>query len=202
MPRCLVPVALVSIFLWGCGRSSVPAPYPIMILKPTPPGDPAPADALAPSNEVADFDSLSPEERNQILDAILRDILKHPRHEHIREFYGSQLDRVVLVTNPDYGIPWPEAYHPRLSGWNVTQAVEGTGIDTQLPRRLGVRIDRFALRNSSSEPSLFANAPIAVTMMNAGGTSNGEVIGGCLVYFDIKRVDGVWHVEFAGAEDP
>lgn len=202
MQRCLVPLVLVSILVSGCGRGSTPMPYPIMTLKQPPPPEPAPADALVLSNDVADFDSLSTQERNQILDALLSDILKHPRHEHVREFYGSQINRVVLVTNTNYGIPWPDDYQPRLPAWGVTRAIEGEAIDLQLPRRLGVRIDRFALRNSSTASSPLDNAPIAVTVFNAGGTSNDAAIGGCLIYFDIKRVDGTWCVEFAGAEDP
>jgi len=64
---------------------------------------------------------------------------------------------------------------------------------------LGIRIDKFDLTQRQRG---LHNVPIVVTLFNAGGSSNGGVIGGCNVFYVPKRVGKRWKVECEGYLDP
>jgi hypothetical protein len=66
-------------------------------------------------------------------------------------------------------------------------------------RVLGVRLDKFDLKQKKAE--LF-DTPIKVSLLNAGGTANGAVIGGCTVYYVPKRGGKHWIVEYTATFDP
>jgi len=140
-------------------------------------------------------------DKEQILDAILLDVLNNPVLKDTRDFYGTQRDKhVVLVTSMDYGVPWPVGYQPALRGWSVSRAQEGN-FKPDMSKRLGVRIDKYF--NENEKTARIIRHPVAVTILNAGGYRGGIiVVGGCSVYYRPKKVGGKWVVEFEGAMDP
>jgi hypothetical protein len=107
---------------------------------------------------------------------------------------------VALVSNAKFGVPWPENYRPVVpEGYRVSRAAEGADAGQDQPRMLGIRIDKLDL--GQKEAGLFRE-PIEVTVMNAGGTQNGDIIGGCSVYYiPVKRERG-WVVESTRLQDP
>jgi hypothetical protein len=140
-------------------------------------------------------------DKELILDAVLHDILSNPNLKNTREFYGTPGEKqVALVTNRGYGVPWPADYRPVIAGWTVSRVEEGDKRDADKPRLLGIRIDKYS-QDHKERVDLF-NAPIAVTVLNAGGHKNGAVIGGCSVNYSPKQVSGKWVVEFEGLLDP
>jgi hypothetical protein len=178
--RTLLGVAIVA-FISGCSGAR--------------PTEPAKVDAAQVKR--------SPKE--QILDAVLQDVLTNTGLQDTREFYGTAGDKkVALVSNRDYGEPWPAKYRPDLPGWTVSRVEEGDARDRNKPHLLGIRIDKFS--EDDKEQGGPFDAPIAVTVMNVGGDRNGDVIaaviGGCSVYYTPKQVDDKWIVEFGGAMDP
>jgi hypothetical protein len=171
--RLLIPL-LVAGLLAGCGRSPV---------SPTaaPESAPVPAPAVRSDKE-------------QILDAIVRDVLESDFVKDVRADYGTPGDkRVALVSNATYGIPWPEDYRPVVpEGYEMRRAAEGGGGAEDQPRMLGIRIDKLDL--GQKEPGLFRES-IEITLMNAGGTKNGGIMGGCSVYYIPARKGDSWVVE-------
>lgn len=149
--------------------------------------------AAAPGPSVATSQS-SRSDRDQILDALVRDVLVNDFLNDIRADYGTSGNKqVALVSSGRYGIPWPEDYRPRApAGYEVRRVVEGTGGREDQPRMLGVRIDRFDLNQKGTE---LYREPIQVTLLNAGGTKNGAVAGGCSVYYVPVRKGASWEVE-------
>jgi hypothetical protein len=161
--------------------------------------------ALQTNQATVDTTQRERSQKEQILDAVLQDVLTNERLEDTREFYGTAGDmKVALVSNRVYGERWPAKYRPDLPGWTVTRVEEGDERDRNKPRLLGIRIDKFS-EEEAEQAGLFDD-PIAVTVMNAGGDWNGDeigaIIGGCSVYYNPKRVDSEWIVEFGGAMDP
>lgn len=151
-----------------------------------------------PLGEVAE---VKRSDKELILDSVLLDILNNPELNDTREFYGTAEDRrIALVTNRDSGFPWPAEYQPILPGWTVSRVEEGAKRNPDQQRLLGVRLDKFAEQEEKKD-QLF-EAPIEVTILNAGGSKNGAVIGGCSVYFHPKRVGGKWVVKLAASFDP
>ncbi len=133
-------------------------------------------------------------DRDQILDALVRDVLVNDFLNDIRADYGTPGNKqVALVSNGDYGVPWPEDYQPLVpAGYEVRRVAEGTGVREDQPRMLGIRIDRLDLDQKETE---LYREPIQITILNAGGTKNGDVAGGCSIYYLPVRKEGGWEVE-------
>ena len=51
-------------------------------------------------------------------------------------------------------------------------------------RLLGIRVDKY-------------QDDITLTLVNAGGSANGEVIGGCTIRYTARHVEKGWVVELA-----
>jgi hypothetical protein len=165
----------------GCGESErTPMAAP----------EPAPASVQAKRSD-----------KEQILDAILRDVLESDFLKDVRADYGTPGDKqLVLVSNAGYGVPWPDDYRPLLpQGYQVRRPVKGAGNREDQPRVLGIRIDKFDL--DQKEPGLHRES-IEITLMNAGGTKNGAIIGGCSVYYIPTRKGAGWVVESTRLQDP
>lgn len=140
-----------------------------------------------------------PAKELQILDAIVHDVLTNPLFEGERSFYGTPGDmRFALVSSRGYGIAWPLDYHPSASGYSVCRVLEGENIDPDTMRLFGLRIDKFHL----GQEAMPFNSPIEVTILNAGGSKNGGVLGGCSVYYSPKRCGDKWAVEIDMVSDP
>src|SRR5262245_15359921 len=115
--RMLV-AALATVLLVGCGDPDR-----------TPVGDsPAATPAALPARS----------DKEQILDAILRDVLESDFLRGIRDTYGTPGDRqVALVSNPRRGIPWPEGYVPVLpQGCRACRVTGVRGGREDQPRQL------------------------------------------------------------------
>lgn len=105
-----------------------------------------------------------------------------------REFYGTAKDKTLALVD-GHTVGWPKDFQPATHGYRIVQP------DSFTPRRvLGMRLDKFDLKQQKP--------PIEVSIVNAGGSANGGVIGGCSVYFVPKRVGNRWTVEFNGLIDP
>jgi hypothetical protein len=140
-------------------------------------------------------------DRDLILDAVFRDVLGNEFLKEVRAGCGTPGDRrVVLVSNAEYGVPWPHDYRPLLpEGYEVRRVAEGANTGAAEPRMLGIRIDRLNLQQK--EAGMFAE-PIAVTLMNPGGEQNGAIIGGCSVSYFLSRKQGHWTAECTRLSHP
>ena len=133
-------------------------------------------------------------DKELILDAILDDVLNNPDFKDIRDSYRTPGDRqIALVSNPEYGVPWPEGYRPTIAEYTVVRVSEGELSGEDKPGLLGVRIDKFDLQHKRS--GLF-NTPIVITILNAGGSRDGAEFGGCSIFYNPKREGNKWTVEF------
>lgn len=143
---------------------------------------------------------LSESDRNTILDAVLRNVLTDPSLEDVRGFYGTPGDsEFALVSNPERP-GWPDSYVPAVDCYESQRIIEGAKVEPRSPPRLGIRLDKFNLREKSS---VFVH-PIEIVVFNAGGTGDDHSIinGGCGIHYDVAR-DGVsWTVTQAGCSDP
>jgi hypothetical protein len=140
-------------------------------------------------------------DKELILDAVVFDILNDPGLKDTRDFYGTPGDKhLALVTNSEFGVPWPAGYQPNLSGWTFIRVDEDGERDPKEPRLLGIRIDKYY--DDDKERAEIFRSSVAMTILNAGGSKNGGVIGGCSVYYTPKQVDGKWVVECEGSVDP
>ena len=177
----LLVLLLVTGLLAGCGQSSV-APRAV------PQSAPVPALAARSDKEL-------------VLDAIVRDVLESDFLKDVRASYGTPGDRrVALVSNASYGIPWPQDYRPVApEGYEVRRVAEGAAGAEDQPRMLGIRIDKFDV--GQREAGLFRES-IEITVMNAGGWKNGDIVGGCSVYYVPAREGNGWAVEATRLQDP
>src|SRR5262245_57231547 len=138
-------------------------------------------------------------DRERILDAVLRDLLNNPGLKDARDFFGTPGDReIALVSNTEHGLCWPAHYCPSVPGWKARPVIEGRRPQEER-RLLGVRLDKFDLGGQDESPF---DAPVKVTILNAGGYGNGAVIGGCCVSYAPKRQGAGWTVVCRGVFDP
>ncbi len=130
------------------------------------------------------------DEVNEILQAILADVLTNPDLKHTRQFYGTPKDKTfTLVGNGKLG--WPKEFKPQGLGFKLVKVPPDPFVNQR--HILGIRLDKFDLKQKKSD--LF-NAAIEVCLFNAGGSANGAVNGGCSVYYEPKHIGKRWTVEF------
>jgi hypothetical protein len=158
-----------------------------------------------PANTVEFRDSngepLSERDRNTILNAVLRHALTDTELEDTRGFYGTPGDSQFALVSSSQRLGWPDSYVPDVECFQSKSIVEGAAVDPVSPRRLGIRLDNFNLREQST--ALFAH-PVKITILNAGGTGDDHSVinGGCSVYFDAELAGESWTVTYAGWFDP
>jgi hypothetical protein len=132
-------------------------------------------------------------ELRSIFDQIVSIVLTSPDLKDSREFYGTADDtRCALVSNQQYGMPWPEWYAPEVNGITFVRADEGTVVQPSNRRLLGIRIDKLELhvRPKEDDFTLF-DGPVQITLLNAGGDPEGVIVmGGASVYFRIEWEGG------------
>jgi hypothetical protein len=139
------------------------------------------------------------EDTKAILQAVLDHLLSSKDIASSRQFYGTEADRTILLSNTGKWA-WPDGFRPDLHGYKPVTGRPGPfALRAEWNRVLGVRIDRF---EPDAKPKGPLGGPIEACLFNAGGEANGSVIGGCFVYYVPKRVDGKWTMEFAGLLDP
>jgi hypothetical protein len=132
----------------------------------------------------------------QILRAIVTDVLTNPDLKSEREFYGTPADKTLaLVDCKEFG--WPKGFNPNTHGYHLVELNSDPFANQN--RVLGIRIDKFDLKQGKIGPM---DTPITVVVYNAGGSANGAVLGGCQVSYVPKRVGKRWTVEAHGYFDP
>jgi hypothetical protein len=151
----------------------------------------------------------------EVLQQVVLDLLTNPDLQSSREFYGTLRDKRIAL-QIDSPVAWPKDWRPKVPGyeirfrsaenplldfiyWHAPWGVEIYSLIRQrTPRLLGVRLDTLHL-----DPRRKYDDQICVCLFNIGG-DGGEtpVIGGCNVYYNLKREQGKWQVEYAGSFDP
>jgi hypothetical protein len=151
----------------------------------------------------------------QLLQEVILDLLTNPNLKSAREFYGTPGDK-ALALQTDSPVAWPKGWHPKIPGydirfqseknwlldfvyWHAPYGVEiYSYIHRRMPRLLGVSLDTRNL-----DPGRKYDDQICVTLFNIGGYGGeSPVIGGCIVYYNLKREKGKWVVQYAGSFDP
>jgi hypothetical protein len=156
-----------------------------------------------------------PPDAKVVLQQVLLDLLTNPELQSARDFYRAPRDKSIAL-QIDSPVAWPNGWRPKLPGYKVRyQSAENALLDfiywhvpwgveiysfirERTPRQLGVRLDTLHL-----DPRREYDDQICVCLFNLGG-DGGEapVIGGCIVYYNLKRERGKWLVEYAGSFDP
>jgi hypothetical protein len=127
----------------------------------------------------------------ELLQAIITDVLTNPDFKHMREFYGTAKDKTFTLVDTEVG--WPKKLCPETHGYKLVEVPQDPFVN---PRRiLGIRLNKFDLKQKKAD---LGDAPIEISLINAGGSANGAVIGGCQVYYEPKRVNIRWTVECVG----
>jgi hypothetical protein len=121
----------------------------------------------------------------EVLPVVVADALKNPRLKATREFYGSPGDKRFALVNSD-AWTWPKELKFDTPEHQLTPAMrEGQ-------RLLGIRVDRFQEPVKDGAP-----ATLTVTLVNAGGNSNGAVVGGCTLRYTARHTEKGWTVELS-----
>jgi hypothetical protein len=94
-------------------------------------------------------------------------------------------------------VGWPEGFKPKTAGYRLVEVRHDPFVNQN--RILGIRLDKFDLGQKKADR--FDN-PIQVCLFNASGSANGDVIGGCCVYYTPNRAGKRWTVECTGWVDP
>jgi hypothetical protein len=135
--------------------------------------------------------AIEEESLKQSLPALLTDILTNPRLKTTRAFYGSPDDsRFALVASERWA--WPATEQPlAVPEHKLTPPLR------QGKRLLGIRIDDFQWTGKEQ-----SDLTITVRLVNAGGTDNGAVPGGCRLRYTARTKDKKWLVELADGLEP
>lgn len=150
---------------------------------------------------------LSKADRLAISQAVLADVLSDPSMAGSRDFYGTPGDpRVALIDGSDgYSLPWPKGLPAKIAGYQVVRTRGSASASPNQPRLLGVALTKLDLPQPKAEAKDWEemfDSPVQITVTNAGGDSNGAVIGGCIVGYNVKRENGKWIVKQVWAMDP
>jgi hypothetical protein len=108
------------------------------------------------------------------LPAVLADVLNNPRLKLARACFGTLGDKhFALVDSTRWA--WPKDFRPADADHKLASARK-TG-----DRLLGIRIAQFRWAGKDSDKLL-----VTVTLLNAGGSANGAVAGGCRVLYVVR----------------
>jgi len=149
--------------------------------------------------------SASPEsDREEVLRAVIQDVLTNNDLKEPREFYGTSGDRrLALVSISDYGVPWPTNFHAALDGYDVVLIQEQERkTDRTEPHLLGIRIEVFDLSKRVDRSKRLASVPVQIAILNAGGQGDRPVTGACSVYYSAMKEGEKWIVRYEGSDDP
>jgi hypothetical protein len=146
---------------------------------------------LKPATRLPSNDQVS-----EILQAIITHVLTDPDLKSTREFHGTRKDRTLALVDADK-LGWPEGFKPKTAGYRHVEVRHVRFVNQN--RILGLRLDKFDLGQKKAD---LLDTPIQVCLFNVGGSGNGDVIGGCLVYYMPKPVGKHWTVECTGWVDP
>jgi hypothetical protein len=125
-------------------------------------------------------------EMEALIPRILADALTNPRLQSTRDYCGTPGDKRFALVNSD-AWPWPKSFHPKVKGFELTPA------NPAGKRLLGLRID--GRQWTSRDPD--GKLAIRVTLVNAGGSDNGQALGGCTVTYFAHQGDKGWSIELS-----
>jgi hypothetical protein len=111
------------------------------------------------------------------LPLLIADLLNNPRLKIAREFAGTPGDKRFALVDSD-AWTWPKELRRSVSGYQLTP------VQREGKRLLGIRVDRF--QRSEKED---AGLDFTVTLVNAGGTANGEAFGGCTLHYAVRGAE-------------
>ena len=120
---------------------------------------------------------------HDILPLVVADVLKNPRLKTMREFYGTPGDKRFALVNSN-AWTWPEKLAP-------------AGYDRTPPNQVGPRLLGIAIDKISWQGDEYAKSAIAISLLNAGGSANGAVIGSGMIRYTAQRLEKGWTVELA-----
>jgi len=121
----------------------------------------------------------------QILPLLIADVLKNPRLKSTRDFYGSPDDKHFALVESDTWT-WPEKDRLDVPGYQLVPT------ERKGKRLLGIRLDKYVEAGKD-------NRAITVTLINAGGSANGTVIGGGTIRYTANDGEKGWVV---GLDEP
>jgi hypothetical protein len=124
----------------------------------------------------------------QILQAIVTDVLTNPQIKKLRASFGTERDKTfTLVDEEKRG--WPKEFQPYGHDYTMIKVKQDPFVDQN--RILGISLRKFDLKSDDKK-----NAPIEVSLANAGGSANGGHLGSATVLYRPKRVGNHWTVEY------
>ena len=147
---------------------------------------------------------------NQILSAVVRDVLFSAENKGARAFYGTNGDKTVILLNgsglDQKPVKWPAGFKPKIEGFTfILGHKEGVLESDDYDRRLAIRLDRFSTEPTkeadAKKHSFWDKSPIRISIQNGGGTKNGAVIGGQTTWYSFSEKGEKWVVQNEGAID-
>ncbi|WP_425615731.1 hypothetical protein NA78x_005662 [Anatilimnocola sp. NA78] len=165
----------------------------------------APGPTLAPDDSPAVARDTTPplvifeSDEYLIADATLRCILTSAETSSAVKFYGtSEANELCLQSGEAL---WPSPAFPATTGYKVHLGRVPLADDgTNQFRVLGLRLEELSIETKSE--SLIPTAVVRVAIFNAGGSSNGGVIGGCNASLKVNKSDAGWTAEVVELFDP
>lgn len=134
------------------------------------------------------------EKVEQVLQAIVKDLLTNPELKSYREF-KNRAGKMKFRLEDGANVAWPDWFNPTVSGYARDSRDLSDPDDPELNpgHTLVIRLDKFDLSQGKSE---IFNTPIVVSFHNPA------FIRGLSVYFALKRDRNRWDVEFHGCHSP
>lgn len=121
----------------------------------------------------------------KLLPVLVADVLQNPRLASVRAVFGTPGDkRFALLDSAAW--TWPEKFALTLPGYQQIP-VEHKG-----QRLLGLRVDHVQ-QPAGTE----ADLGITVTLVNAGGSTNGAVAGGGTLHYTARQKGNTWTIKLA-----
>lgn len=119
----------------------------------------------------------------EITPLVVADIVKNPRLKATCDFSGTPGDkRFALIDSAAWA--WPKEFKADVSDFERAPAKRAGR------RLLGIRVDQFQQADKEGD-----NSVLTVTLVNAGGSDNGAVIGGCTIHYTAQSTANGWVVE-------
>jgi hypothetical protein len=130
----------------------------------------------------------------QCIDHVLTD----PDLGEVRDSYGTPGDRTAILVSQEKPA-WPEGLRLEAGGIQLDISPPRDVDPVNEDRRLGIWLSKLDV----VAPTLgFFDGNIILTLANAGGGRNGDVIGGCFVFYVIRLRDGAPMAVCVGRQDP
>lgn len=118
---------------------------------------------------------------SEALPLVIADVLKNPRLKALRETYGSPGDKRYALVN---GPAWTWSKEKAVAGFELTPAKRAG------QRLLGIRVENYKADF------------VTISLLNAGGSSNGPAIGAGTIRYTGRSTEKGWRVELSENVEP